>query len=265
MGIPFVAGRDFTEGERAGGESPVILSAGLAHRIFGTEDPIGHQIELDGDEHWSQIVGVAADATNNGLSETPGPEYYRLRMKAAPYLPRDAVAVFRTPLDPSTLNHWIKRQFAALDPTLPVSVESLNDHLHELRSLPRFVASLVAVFAGIGTLLAAVGLFGVLSFLVSQRTQEIGVRMAVGATPGRIALLVQKQAWWWVAGGVAGGIAGAFALTRILRGMLYGISPGDPVSFAAAVIVLVVAAALAAYAPSRRAARIDPAAALRSE
>jgi predicted permease len=265
MGIPIVAGRAFTEEERAAGESPVILSAALAHRIFGDGNPVSQLIELDGNDHWSQIVGVTADATNSGLTEPPGPEYYRLRMRTAPFLPRSVVAVFRTPVDPATFNHWIRRQFAALDPALPVTVQSLDEHLQELRSLPRFMASLVAAFAGIGTLLAAVGLFGVLSFLVSQRTQEIGVRMAVGATPARIALQVQRQAGFWVVAGLIGGLAGSLALTRTMRGLLYGISPVDFVSFAAAVAVLVLVATLATYAPSHRAARIDPAAALRSE
>lgn len=265
MGIPIVAGRTFSEDERAGGESPVILSASLAHRIFGIDSPIGQQIELAGNDHWSQIVGVASDAANTGLRETPEPEYYCRRMNTAAQPPHAAIAVFRTALDPGTLNRWIRRQFAALDPTLPVSVESMNDHVRELRSVPRFVAILVTVFAGIGTLLAAVGLFGVLSFLVSQRTQEIGVRMAVGATPARIALQVQKQAGLWIGTGLVGGLAGSFALTRTMRGLLFGISPGDPVSFAAAVTVLVGVAALAVYAPSHRAARIDPAVALRSE
>ncbi len=265
MGIRIVAGRAFKEDERAGGETPVILSSALARKIFGTENPVGQQIELGGDDHWSEIVGVAADATNDGLTGHSEPEYYGLRMNTGAQLPRAAIAVFRTSLDPGTLNRWIRRQFAELDSALPPSVQTLDDHVRELRSLPRFVATLVTVFAGIGTLLAAVGLFGVLSFLVSKRTQEIGIRMAIGATPVRIALQVQKQAAYWIAAGIAGGLAGSFALTRTMRGLLYGISPGDPASFASAVVVLVLVAAIATLAPSLRAARIDPAAALRSE
>ena len=265
MGIPVVAGRAFSEEERTAGESPVVLSSSLARRIFGTGNPVGRLIELDGNNHWSQIVGVAADATNNGLAAAPGPEYYRLLMNNGTGLPRSAVAVFRTALDPPTLNRWIRRRFAALDPALPVEVQSLDDRLRELRGLPRFVATLVALFAVIGTLIAAVGLFGMLSFLVSQRTQEIGIRMAVGATPVGIALQVQKQAGLWIGAGIVGGLVGSLALTRTLRGLLYGIEPGDPVSFATAVITLVIVAALAIYAPAHRAARVDPAAALRSE
>ena len=265
LGIAILSGHAFEEGERASGESPVILSATLARRMFGNENPVGQQVELDGNGHWSPIVGVAADTKNNGLTEPPDPEYYRLRMKGSDRLGASGVALFRTSLGPAALTQWIRREFAALDPSLPVSVEMMEGRVERFRERPRFVAMLVGLFAALGLLLAAVGLYGVLSFLVAQQTREIGVRMALGARPRDIALQVQKYVGIWFGIGVATGLAGSFALARAIRGLLFEVSPTDPVSLTAAVTVLVVTAALAGWIPSYRAARVDPVIALRSE
>jgi putative ABC transport system permease protein len=263
MGIPIVAGRGFEESERASGESPVILSATLARRLFGGETPIGQQIDLELEDHWCPIVGVAADTRNNGLTET-GPEYYRLRMdNAAP--PRSAVALFRTSLPPATLASWIREEVAQVDPSLPVTIETLEQRVGRFREQPRFVAMLVALFAGFGVLLAAVGLYGVLSFLVAQQTQEIGVRMALGARPRDIAVHIQAYAGLWTGIGVAAGAACSLAVTRMVKGLLFGVAPGDPLSLIAAVAALTPTAAMAAWIPSRRAARVDPMVALRYE
>jgi len=210
-------------------------------------------------------VGVAADTKNNGLTEPPDPEYYRLRMKGSDRLGASGVALFRTSLGPAALTQWIRREFAALDPSLPVSVEMMEGRVERFRERPRFVAMLVGLFAALGLLLAAVGLYGVLSFLVAQQTREIGVRMALGARPRDIALQVQKYVGIWFGIGVATGLAGSFALARAIRGLLFEVSPTDPVSLTAAVTVLVVTAALAGWIPSYRAARVDPVIALRSE
>jgi putative ABC transport system permease protein len=265
MQIPILSGRAFEERGRASGPSPVILSASLARRMFGNEDPVGQQVELDADGRWSPVVGVAGDAKNNGLTEAGDPEYYRLRMKDAAQFGRSAVALFRTNLDAATLARWIRKQVASLDPALPVTVETMRDRVEKLQDRPRFVAGLVSIFAATALLLAAVGLFGVLSFLVTQRTREIGVRMAVGARPADIALQIQKQAGVWTGLGLAAGLAGSLALARTVRGLLFEVSPTDPRSLAAAVAVLVAVAALAAWLPARRAARIDPVVALRCE
>ncbi len=261
MGIPILSGRVFGEGERASGESPVILGATLARRLFGSENPIGQQIELDGNGHWCPIVGVAADTRNNGLTETD-PEYYRLRMdNVAP--PRSSVALFRTSLAPAALARWIRQEVAQVDRSLPVTIETMDQRVGRFHEQPRFVATLVALFAGFGLLLAAVGLYGVLSFLVAQRTQEIGVRMALGARPRDITILIQAFAGVWTGAGIAAGVVCSFGVMRMLKGLLFGITPGDPLSLIVAVTVLTLTAALAAWIPSRRAARVDPIVALR--
>jgi hypothetical protein len=265
LGIAILSGHAFEEGERASGESPVILSATLARRMFGNENPVGQAIELEGNGHWSPVVGVVADTKNNGLTEPSYPEYYRLRMKGSDELGPSGVALFRTPLGPATLTRWIRREFAALDPTLPVTVETMEERVQRFRERPRFVAILVGLFAALGLLLAAVGLYGVLAFQVARQTREIGVRMAIGARPRDIALQVQKYAGIWTGIGVAAGLAGSFAFARTIRGLLFEVSPTDPVSLIAAVTVLVLTAAVAAWIPSYRAARVDPVIALRGE
>jgi putative ABC transport system permease protein len=263
MGIPILSGRAFEESERMSGESPVILSATLARRLFGGENPIGREIELDGNGRWCPIVGVAADTRNNGLTETD-PEYYRLRMdNATP--PRGAVALFRTSLAPAALARWIKEEAAQVDPSLPVTIEAMEQRVGRFREQPRFVATLVALFAGFAVLLAAVGLYGVLSFLVAQQTQEIGVRMALGARPRDIAVHIQAYAGLWTGVGIAAGAVCSLAVTRMVKGLLFGVAPDDPLSLIAGIAVLTLTAAVAAWIPSRRAARVDPMVALRYE
>jgi predicted permease len=265
MGIAILAGRAFQESERAAGDPPVILSASLARRMFGNENPIGHRVVLDGDGRAFPIVGVAADARNNGIATPAEPEYYRLRMANSTQLGRSAVAVFRTGLDPATLSRWIRREFAALDPTLPVDLQTMEERVDRFRDRPRFIAAVVAGFAALGLLLAASGLYGVLSFLVAQQTREIGVRMALGARPRDIGLRIQLRAGAWIAAGVILGTAGSLALARTVNGLLFEVSPEDPVSMLAPALALCAAGALAAWLPSRRAARVDPVVALRCE
>jgi predicted permease len=269
MGIAILSGRDFTGEDRTLTDSPVILSATLARRMFGDENPVGQLICLEADDHWQQIVGVAADVKNAGLTAPADPEYYRLRINASTQFSRDGVALFRTSAfsgaSVAPLAQFIRHEFAALDPTLPVNIETMETRVDRFRDRPRFLAFLVSLFAALGLVLAAVGLYGVLSFLVAQQTRQIGVRMALGARPRDIALQMQKHAGVWTAAGVAAGLAGSLALAKIVRGLLFEVSPADPLSFAVAVAVLVAVAALAAWLPSHRASRVDPVIALRHD
>jgi len=155
--------------------------------------------------------------------------------------------------------------FAEIDPDLPVNIVSMQQRVSRLTARQRFLAVLLGLFAGFGLLLAAVGLYGVLSFLVTQRTREIGVRMAMGATPGNIAALVERQAGLWVACGVVAGLTASLALGRVVSSVLFKVSPDDGWSLSASVAMLALVASLAAWVPARRAAMIDPAASLRAE
>ena len=152
-----------------------------------------------------------------------------------------------------------------MDASLPVTIDTMQTRVDRLSERPRFLAALTGLFAVFGLLLAAVGLYGVLSFLVAQRTREIGVRMALGATPGGIALMMQRQAGKWTAAGIAVGLAGSAAVMRLAQGALFHVSPYDPSSLAAAIALLAGVAALAAWLPARRASGVDPAASLRDD
>ena len=265
LGIPMLAGRDFNEHERSAADTPLILSATLARRMFGSENPVGQQIDLDLQGHWLPIVGVAGDVKNSGLAETAEPEYYRLRTYNSPQLGLSAVALFKTSLDEATATRWIQQQIAAIDKDLPGKIEGMPQRVSGLSVRQRFLAVLIGLFAGFGLLLAAIGLYGVLSFLVAQRTREIGVRMAVGATPGSVAALMGRQAGLWTISGVATGLLASAALTRFARGLLFQVSPYDPLSLTAAVAILLTVSALATWWPARRASLVDPAISLREQ
>ncbi len=265
LGIPILAGRDFDEEERAGTDTPLILSQSLAHRLFPAENPLGQRIDLDLEGHWLPVVGVAGDVKNSGLTDAPRPEYYRLRMHRSWGLGLSAVALLETPLDVGIVERWVRRQMAAIDPALPVTIETMRTKVDRLSERPRFLAALIGLFAFFGLLLAAIGLYGVLSFLVAQRTREIGVRIALGASPGQIARMAVQQAGVWTFAGMAVGWAASAALARLARGALFQVSPFDPLSLAVAAAVLAMAAAVAAWRPARRAAQVDPAVSLREE
>ena len=265
LGIPIVAGRDFEESERGGTDTPLILSQSLARRMFPGENPVGRQIDLEMNGRWLPVVGVAGDVKNLGLVDDPEPEYYRLRMNQSGSLGLSGVALLETSLDAGMLERWVRRQMAELDPALPVTIETMQVRVDQLSQRARFLAVLIGLFAALGLLVAGVGLYGVLSFLVAQRTREIGVRVALGATPGQIAGMTARQAGLWTAAGMALGWALSAALARFARGALFHVSPFDPLSLAVAASVLAMAAGLAAWRPARRAAGVDPAVSLREE
>jgi ABC-type antimicrobial peptide transport system permease subunit len=269
LNIRVISGRTFNEADRSDAQGAVILSASLARKIFGNENAVGQQIALEGyngaQTIWSPIVGVAADVKNNGLAETPEPEYYRVRTWNSAQLGRFAVAIFRTSLQTENLARMIRREVAALDRALPVKVQSMPQRISELSERPRFVTVLIGLFAAFGLLLAAVGLYGVMSFLVAHQTREIGVRMAIGATPYNIAALILTFASRWTLLGLLIGFIGSLFLTRLARGILFETSPEDPRAFGTAAAVLLFAALLAAWLPSFRASRIEPAVSLRHE
>ena len=274
MGIPLRRGRAFTDLDRGAGMYPVVLSESLARLMFPGEDPLGRHIQRGPDGHWFTVVGVAGDARNLGADRSNWPEYYFVR-KAAPDVTwanqepplgwRGAVAVVRTPVDPKLAASALRGLFASLDATLPVEISTMTNRLAQTTGRPRFQATLLGSFAGIGLLLAAIGLSGVMSFLVAQRRREIGVRMALGATPGSIVKLTLGFAAQWTAAGLLLGGAGAWVATRWLRAQLFHVKQNDPGPLVVAVGLLVAVTLLAAAGPARRAARVDPGTTLRAE
>jgi len=268
LGIPIVRGRGFTESDRAPTVQPVIVSEALAARLFPGEDPCGKSLRFtafDRSGPWRTVVGVAANVRNNGLTTEGDPEFYiPWKNDLETYVGR-AFVIFRTALSAESLVPWTRSQIAEVDSTVPVEFATMDARVSKLTARPRFDAVLLSLFAGIGVMLAALGIYGVVSFFVSQRTQEIGVRMALGATPQNVSrLIVVNMAWWLVAGAVLG-LAGSWYGALLLRSLLFGVKVHDPWLLIGAGLILLAIAFVAAWIPARRAARVDPMVALRYE
>ena len=258
-------GRGFRDEDRAADQNVVVLNDVLARRMFPGEDPLGKQIQPGRVGPWLTVIGVVGNVKNSGLAEDAGPEYYHVRKHAPENIGRTATAILRSTADAGGTARWLRAELTALDPSLPVSIQTMEQHMGRLAERPRFNAMLLGLFAAMGLLLAAIGLYGVVAFLVAQRTQEIGVRMALGATPAAIVRMVLRHAARsTAAGAVLGGIGSLFAL-RLLSTMLFHVSARDPWTVLAVLAMLSAVALLAAWVPSRRAARVNPVEALRQE
>jgi putative ABC transport system permease protein len=258
-------GRGLLDDDLLPGQNVVILSNTLAERLFPDGDAVGKSMRFGLNGPWRTIVGVAADVKNNGLDQRSDPEFY-LPWKNDPneYFGR-AHVIIRTPVNPDTMAKWVRSEVASVDPGQPVSIETMAERVSKLADRPRFNAMLLSLFALLGVSLAAVGMYGVVQFLVAQRTREIGVRMALGATPREVLKLVLGSvARWTLAGALVGG-AGSWFLARLLRSLLFEVSAHDPRLFCGAVVMLVVIALVAGWIPARRAMRVDPIVSLRYE
>jgi putative ABC transport system permease protein len=265
LGITILRGRGFTSDDQAQDQHSIILSDSLARRLFASGDAMGKTMRFGQVGPWRTVVGVAANVKNNGLAEPSDPEFYIPWKNEDNQYFRSASLILRTSVDPRTVTDWLRSETAALDPALPVAIETMPQRVGKLSQRPRFNAVLLALFAGMGMLLAAVGIYGVVGYLVAQRTREIGVRMALGATPPSILKMVLGSvARWIAAGAIAGWIASWFA-SRLLQSLLFQVSARDPRPVAFAVAVLLLVAFLSAWIPARRAMRVDPLVALRYE
>ena len=263
LGIPIMHGRAFEEEDRLPQNNQVILSDRLARSMFPGSNALGQQIRPGRRGDWLTVIGVAGNVKNNGLAESDSPEYYVVRKHGAAAVRSRATVIMRTTMPAPAVAAWLRTSVAALDPALPVTVEVLEKRVAQLAERPRFTAWLLAIFAGVGLLLAAIGLYGVISFLVTRRSQEIGVRMALGATPGAIARLVLRQVGVWAGVGAVLGVIGALFAMRLVERMLFRVPADDPWTFAGTLAILMCSALLAAWIPARRAAHSDPMQALR--
>ncbi len=274
LGISILRGRGFLEEDRTPEARAIILSNSFARRMFGRENAIGRRIaRFPGSPQrpapWYTIVGVAADVRNAGLTDRNDAEYYLVRRHGAASAYEDAPAasavIVRGSARSSAIQGWLRTEIASLDPALPAVILPFEEHIGELAARPRFQAWLLAMFAGIGMILAASGLYGLVSFLVAQRERELGVRLTLGATPAMIVRMIVGDALRWTAGGLVVGIAAAVAAAYSLRSLLFHVSPANPLAYFSAAALLAFIALAAAWVPSRRAARLDPAATLRHE
>lgn len=274
VSLPLKSGRGFDDHDDDEKNGVVIVSERFAERYWGSADPVGKRVrtifppgnsywQAESSNTWLKVVGVAGDVRYDGLWNPSLPQMY-LPMRQNPSSIMNIMV--RTAGPPLALADAVRAQVHALDPEQPVfDVKTMDEVLTTSFSRPNVMAGLLLVFATLALLLAAVGVYGVLSYSVAQRTQEIGVRMAFGAQPGELVRLVLRQGMGLVLLGVAVGLGGAWASVKQLAQWLFGIEPRDPATFAAAAAFLIVVALLACYIPARRASRLDPMAALRRE
>jgi putative ABC transport system permease protein len=262
LGIPLLRGRDFSETDRPDRPGVMIVNRALARRFFPGEDPVGKRVRTP-EGGPLEIVGVVGDVRHRGLDVAPVPEMF-VPFQQAPHGGMTLVA--RTRGDPLALSAAVKHEVYTLDPNQPITVLTTLDRVvSDTLAAPRFDAVLLGGFAALALALAVLGIYGMLSYAVSQRTQEIGVRMALGARRNEVVRLVMGRGMALAGAGVALGLAGALALTRVLRGLLHEVSPTDPTTLAATALLLVAVALPACWIPARRATGIDPLIALRAE
>ena len=245
----------------------VVVNQALAKR-FWTGSPIGRRVNpgFADPKVWFTIVGVVEDTKNAGMDKPAGPELYFQVRQVNQFLGSNVNFVVRSANDSTPLEGSIRSVVREMDPTLPVyNLWSMNELVSKSMVQPRFLALLLATFSGIALFLAAIGIYGVMAYSVAQRTQEIGVRMALGARPLHVLRLVFGQSLGMLLIGVVIGLAGAFALTRLMRTLLFEITATDPLTYVTVIGLLTVVALLACYIPARRAAKVDPLIALRYE
>ncbi len=262
--IPLIRGRLFSESD--GPQSPPVLliNRTMADRFFPNEDPIGKRMQLGINSFTGQIVGVVGDVKHVGLDAEVNNEVYGLYSQA-PFF-TDMTLLVRTPGDPMSLAGAMRNELATLDKQVSIGkVRTMDTIAAESVAQPRFRTLLLALFGICALLLASVGIYGVMSYAVTQRTQEIGIRMALGAQVGDVRKLVIGNGMTLALIGVAIGLAGAYGLTRLMASLLFGISATDAPTFAAISAVLVAVALIACYIPARRATKVDPLVALRCE
>jgi putative ABC transport system permease protein len=262
LGIPLRSGRLFTAQDTTATKA-VLVNETLARRFFPKGDAIGKRVGTGFDNNWSTIVGVVSDVKNHGLAEPAGPELYYLDT-VDPFDVANTLLV-RGVGDPLTLVAEVRDQIHTIDKNIPLTFTSMTHEIDHMVSSQRFNSILLSSFAGLALLLAAIGIYGVMSYLVTERTQEIGIRMALGARPRNVLGLVVGHAFRLALAGVTVGLALALGLTRYLSTLLYGVSTRDAWTFCSVAFLLLAVALLASYIPAHRATRVDPVNALRCE
>jgi putative ABC transport system permease protein len=265
-GLPLLRGRDFDSSDTATGLPVVVVNESLVRRYFAEADPIGQRVAFSrpsANTRWRTIVGVVADEKQDGLASGTMPEVYDPHTQDG----SNAMAfVVRTSGDPVGRMAEFRAAIADIDPAVAIyDIKTLAEVVSESLAEERFTTVLLGAFAAIGLVLAAVGLYGIVAFSVTERTREIGVRLALGATRGGVLRMVVWDGLRLVLVGLALGVAAAFATTRAVEGFLFQTAPGDPLVLAAVIALLGMTGVVASYAPALRASRVDPAISLRAE
>jgi len=264
--IQLHGGRFIDKNDIAGRPNVILINDTLRRTFFGPTNPIGKRLNLGSEKEpqWNEIVGVVGDVKYNGLSQDVQPALY---LSSAQVPTWRAALIVKTDLsDPLALTTGIRKELQQLDSQLPIAeIATMDQKMVAAMSQPRFRTSLVALFALTALLLACIGIYGVISYSVAQRTHEIGIRMALGAQKQNVLYMVIKQGVVLAMVGVALGIAASYFVTRLLSSLLFGISPTDLATFVFSAALLVVTALLGTYFPARRATKVDPLIALRYE
>jgi putative ABC transport system permease protein len=271
MRMPLTRGRTVEETDRVDGLPVVVINERMAAQYWSGQPAVGQRIRIRSDEQgpWFTVVGVVGDIRHNAIIEEPRHEMYFPHAQLPLALGGTTAAmnvVVRTAADPLAIMAPVRETIRSLDANLPIAnVRSMNHVVDAALAEPRFLMVLLTGFAGIALLLGAVGIYGVVAHMVGRRTREMGIRMALGAGTGTVLRMVVWQGVVLVATGVALGLIAAVGATRVLASLLYGVGTADPATFAAVPLLLIAVALLASYLPARRATRVDPMIALRSE
>jgi putative ABC transport system permease protein len=266
LGITLQRGRLITAADRSNTQLVAVVNTALVRQYFPNEDPLGRRFRRHDQAPWATIVGVVSDVRRSGKTGQINPQVYFPAAQTPSYPVRLAEFAFRSAGDPKQLVAAVQQQVWAIDKDLPITnVRTYDEIISQSVSERRFQTMLLGLFASLAVILAMVGIYGVISYSVSQRTPEIGIRMALGASRGGILKMVIGRAMLLVAVGIAAGAAGAFGLSKYLKTLLFEVKPGDPLTYASIAILLAVVALAASLVPARRATRVDPMIALRYE
>jgi predicted permease len=259
---PLVRGRTFSEGDNDKAVPVAVINQATARHRWGDDDPLGRRITLDGGKTWLTIVGVVGDVRQYGLDREPADEIYVPLLQAG----FAGNLLVRTTADPMSIANLMREAVYQVDSETAIDrVQTLEQVRSDAVASPRLTAILLAMFAGLALIITAAGIAGVMALSVNQRTHELGVRLALGATPGKVLGMVMRQGMSFVLIGLSVGIIGALALGRLMSSLLFAVEPTDPITFLSVALVLIVVAAAACFVPARRVTSIDPMLALRSE
>ncbi len=270
MGIPILAGREFTEADTASAPRGVVICRAMARHYFGDRNPVGHRIWFPEDKTTpTVIIGVVGDILIGGPREVarrPGFTYFSYRDGEAPRRLRNMMMVVRTTGAPQTLAGQVRASLQASGLQLPVlRIDTVDEQIADVLMQERLVTAVSNAFGVLSLVLATIGLYGVISYSVVRRTNEIGIRVALGASPRAIQRAILAESLTLVVLGLMIGVPATLALTRFISRSLFGIGSSDPLTIAAAVTLIALVTTAAAFLPARRAARVDPMVALRAE
>jgi predicted permease len=263
MGIPMLSGRDFNAGDTETSPKVAVINQALAHAVFPGENPIGKRFRSSSSVF--QIVGICANTHYDSLRTEPPPTFY-VPYRQLPDAAYGKTYEVRTHVSPASLAPLLRRAVQSVDRNLPlIDLRTQTEQIDSTIQGERTFAALTAAFGLLALTLASIGIYGIMAYTVSRRTNEIGIRLALGAQARQILSMVLGEAFWLAAAGVAAGLGAALLLTRFLRTMLYGLKPNDPATLVCAAALLFAVALLAGWVPAQRASRVQPMQALRHE